>query len=75
MRPKELLAAILLISTLAIYFMKCQLGDRLDLNRSHRNNGVGAQTSLLRYGSNKKAPEYITDPSKGARVIILAYAR
>ena len=73
MRPKELLAVILLITTLTIYFIKCPLGERLDSNRSYKNSGV--QTSLLRYGSNKKAPEYISDPSKGVRVLILAYAR
>ena len=73
MRPKELLAVILLITTLTIYFIKCPLGERLDSNRSYKDSGV--QTSLLRYGSNKKAPEYISDPSKGVRVLILAYAR
>ena len=67
MRPKELLAVILLITTLTIYIIKCPLGERLDFNKH--------QTSILRYGSNKKAPEYISDPSKGARVLILAYAR
>ena len=36
---------------------------------------VGYPNSLLTYGANKEAPEFVPQPEKGARILIFAYAR
>ena len=36
---------------------------------------MAVPSSLLTYGSNMDAPEFPCDPPKGARVLLLAYAR
>ena len=60
LKLKVSLALFILTAIPVIYFI------HLVLNRSG---------SLLIYGSNKQAPQYIRDSSKGAKVLILAHAR
>ena len=60
LKLKVSLALFILTAISVIYFIQ------LVLNRSG---------SLLIYGSNKQAQQYIRDSSKGVKVLILAHAR
>ena len=44
-------------------------------NLSTIDNVAGYPHSLLIYGANKDAPEFVAQPNTGARILILAYAR
>ena len=79
------LAILLFITALVIYFKFFPTYQWQGFSRALKtSNGVclleakenlDVPSSLLTYGSNKDAPEFFHEPSKGARVLLLAYAR
>ena len=83
MNRKQSLATLLVTGVVMylVFFPKYQLqGDNQALNASNvclleAKENVDVTRSLLTYGSSKDATEFSEKPSKGARVLLLAYAR
>ena len=72
------LAIILFVTSVVMYFKFFPTYQWQGLNRALKAPTIcylDVPGPLLTYRSNKEAPEFAFEPSKGARVLLLAYAR
>ena len=72
------LAILLFVTSVVLYFTFFPTYQWQGLDRALKAPNIcylDVPGPLLTYGSNKDAPEFTNEPLKGARVLLLAYAR
>ena len=87
LQVQAVIALLLFIAVLLLYFANMKLMSKNQWQQPHiapwafnmsaidNMEYVGYPQTLLTYGENKEAPEFVPQPNGGARILIFAYAR